>query len=301
MNATIGALITAKKAHDGQDRSIMVAVLRPNPVRIASQDEVGTRIGRVQTTAFVEHGPATLPRPRRVLDSYVLAFVHDGAGSYADDATPRLPIEPGDAIVIVPGHPHWYGPPAGATWSEIFVVFDGSVFDALAVGGVLNTRDPVRRMAPLAAWLARLRDFADRPRGASTIERELEVLELAGLLVELRRGEGEEPAPRPIRRARDLLAADLTAELDLREVAAAAGLPYETFRKHFRRTTGASPAAFRLDRRIEAAQSLLRVTTMTHAAIAASLGFADEYHFAKRFRARVGTSPRAYRRANARQ
>jgi AraC-like DNA-binding protein len=40
------------------------------------------------------------------------------------------------------------------------------------------------------------------------------------------------------------------------------------------------------------------MTTMTHAAIAASLGFADENHFAKRFRARVGTSPKQYRRAH---
>ena len=37
----------------------------------------------------------------------------------------------------------------------------------------------------------------------------------------------------------------------------------------------------------------------THAAIAASLGFADEYHFAKRFRERAGVSPRDYRRARS--
>ncbi|GHH76242.1 helix-turn-helix domain-containing protein [Promicromonospora soli] len=39
------------------------------------------------------------------------------------------------------------------------------------------------------------------------------------------------------------------------------------------------------------------MTDMTHAAIAASLGFADEYHFAKRFRERTGVAPRDYRRA----
>jgi hypothetical protein len=69
---------------------------------------------------------------------------------------------------------------------------------------------------------------------------------------------------RPIRRARELLVADLSSALDPHDLAAAAGLPYETFRK----------------------------------AIAASLGFADENHFAKRFRACVGTSPKQYRRAN---
>jgi AraC-like DNA-binding protein len=108
-----------------------------------------------------------------------------------------------------------------------------------------------------------------------------------------------QPVARGIRQARNRLAGDLRSDLDLRGVAASAGLPYETFRKQFRAAVGTSPAAFRLDRRIEAAQALLRMTDMTHAAIAASPGFADEYHFAKRFRARTGVAPRDYRRARS--
>jgi AraC-like DNA-binding protein len=266
-----------------------------NPVRIASQDETGTPLGRLRAAGFVDDGPATLPEPRRVMDSYALVFVHEGTGSYVDDTTSTRPVQPGDAIVVAPGHPHWYGPPPRATWSEIFLVFDGPIFDALATGGVLDVRQPVRRVQPLQPWRERLHAFADRRRGSSLLECQLDILELATLLVELHGSDRADPTPRPIRRARELLAGDLTAELDLRAVAAEVGLPYETFRKRFRAATGASPAAFRLDRRIEAAQSLLRMTTATHAAIAASLGFADEYHFAKRFRARVGMSPRDYR------
>jgi AraC-like DNA-binding protein len=167
---------------------------------------------------------------------------------------------------------------------------------------VLDASDPVRHVEPLKAWHARLQEFADRARPNTTVARELEVLELAALLVELRSGapdaDDSGPMARPIRRARELLVADLSSEPDLQDVASAVGLPYETFRKQFRAATGRSPAAFRLDRRIQAAQALLRMTTMTHAAIATSLGFADENHFAKRFRARVGASPKQYRRAH---
>jgi AraC-like DNA-binding protein len=273
----------------------------PGSVRIASQDEVGTRLGRVRTMGFVTQGPAMLPRPRRVLDAYALVLVHQGVGSYVDDAVPHLPITPGDTIITAPGHSHWYGPPPGGLWSETFLVFDGRIFDALAAGGVLDAGNPVRHVEPLKAWQARLQEFANRARPNTTVARELEILELAALLVDLRSGAaGADAGPmaRPIRRARELLVADLSSDLDLQDVAAAVGLPYETFRKQFRGATGRSPAAFRLDRRIEAAQALLRMTTMTHAAIAASLGFADENHFAKRFRARVGTSPKQYRRAH---
>jgi AraC-like DNA-binding protein len=267
-------------------------------VRIASQDEAGTPLGRLRVAGFVDDGPAMLPEPRRVMDSYALVYVHRGSGSYVDDTTNVRPVRPGDAIVVVPGRPHWYGPPPEATWSEIFLVFDGPVFDALATGGVLDTRRPVSRPRPGRPWRERLQAFADRRRGSSRLARQLEVLELATLLVELRDPDDTDPVPRPIRDARELLAADLTAELDLRAVAAEVGLPYETFRKRFRAATGDSPSAFRMDRRIEAARSLLRMTTATHAEIAANLGFADEYHFAKRFRARVGISPRDYRRVN---
>jgi AraC-like DNA-binding protein len=269
-------------------------------VRISSQDEVGTRLGRVRTTGFVENGPAFVPRPRRVLESYALVLVHAGAGSYVDHETGSRPIAPGDVITVSPGWPHWYGPPPGGTWSEIFLVFDGPLFDALAVEGVLDPRDPIRRVAPLKAWRDRVAELADRVRPGDTTARRRELLELAALLVDVR-GEryDAEPVTRGIGLARDRLAGDLRADLDLRDVAASAGLPYETFRKQFRAAVGTSPAAFRLDRRIEAARALLRMTDMTHAAIAASLGFADEYHFAKRFRERAGITPRDYRRARS--
>ena len=270
----------------------------PSPVRVTSSDERGTPLGRVRATGFVDDGPAFVPGPRRVLDSYALVLVHGGTGTYVDDQAPARPVTPGDTILVVPGHSHWYGPPPGGRWSEIFLVFDGPTFDVLHAGRVLDVGDPIRRAEPLEPWVQRLSRFAARPRAATLTERELEVLELAALLVELRRhAGGGDPLPRPIRRARDRLGADLTGALDLRDLAAEAGLPYETFRKRFRSATGRSPSAYRLDRRIEAAQTLLRMTAMTHAGIAESLGFADEYHFAKRFRSRVGCAPREYRRS----
>ena len=128
---------------------------------------------------------------------------------------------------------------------------------------MLDVSDPVRHVEPLEAWHARLQEFADRTRPNTPVARELEILELASLLAELRGGADDAgPMARPIRRARELLVADLSSELDLPDVAAAVGLPYETFRKQFRGATGRSPAAFRLDRRIEAAQALLRMTTI---------------------------------------
>lgn len=52
------------------------------------------------------------------------------------------------------------------------------------------------------------------------------------------------------------------------------------------------------ERRIALEQSLLAHTNRRIAEIARSVGFRDEGYFARRFRARVGVSPKTYRDAN---
>jgi transcriptional regulator GlxA family with amidase domain len=96
-------------------------------------------------------------------------------------------------------------------------------------------------------------------------------------------------------RSQALLASDLAEPLDLPGVAAAVGLGYESWRKRFQAETGLAPARYRAQRRIEAAADLLRRTTLSNREIAASLGFSDEHHFAKRFRATTGRTTSGYR------
>jgi len=80
-------------------------------------------------------------------------------------------------------------------------------------------------------------------------------------------------------------------------VAAEVGLSYDAFRRRFTAQVGQSPSAFRTSRRLQTAATLLRVTDLTHREIARALGFADEFHLSRRFRAQFGVSPRDYRRA----
>ena len=80
------------------------------------------------------------------------------------------------------------------------------------------------------------------------------------------------------------------------ELAAEAGLSYDTFRRRFTAQVGRPPAAYRTERRLQTAATLLRLTDMTHREIARTLGFADEFHLSRRFRATYGVAPRDYRR-----
>ncbi|MBO0885175.1 MAG: helix-turn-helix transcriptional regulator, partial [Mycobacterium sp.] len=89
-------------------------------------------------------------------------------------------------------------------------------------------------------------------------------------------------------------------ELDMREVATRVGQPYDTFRHRFAAEVGQSPLAFRNTRRLQAAATMLRMTDLTVRAIARTLGYTDEFHLSRRFRARFGCSPSTYRAGTGR-
>jgi transcriptional regulator GlxA family with amidase domain len=96
--------------------------------------------------------------------------------------------------------------------------------------------------------------------------------------------------------AAGLLSSDLGARLDMRTVAVHIGLPYDLFRRRFTRELGESPLAFRNAQRLRVVANLLRDTDMTIREIALALGYTDEFHLSRRFKAHFGQPPRDYRK-----
>ncbi len=98
------------------------------------------------------------------------------------------------------------------------------------------------------------------------------------------------------RRAKDVLAADLTGATQLSDVAAAVGLSLSHFVRAFRRSTGVTPHAWLQRRRVDLAKDLLRRRTLALADIALACGFANQSHFTRVFSRAVGVTPGAWRR-----
>jgi AraC family transcriptional regulator len=88
--------------------------------------------------------------------------------------------------------------------------------------------------------------------------------------------------------------------ISLRELAGAAGLSRFHFSRVFKRQLGLSPARYVERARIEQAKALIVNARMSLAAIAQAVGFADQSHFARRFRANEGRAPGAFAREQAR-
>lgn len=73
------------------------------------------------------------------------------------------------------------------------------------------------------------------------------------------------------------------------------GVPVLAIAAQFRSTTGYSPHAYRLRRRIEHAQMLLRSSTLSVLDVALSCGFGSHAHFTTVFGRMVGESPNSWR------
>lgn len=103
-------------------------------------------------------------------------------------------------------------------------------------------------------------------------------------------------APWQMRRAQELLAADLAGDLSLLDVACECGLSAAYFARAFKRSTGATPHSWRQGRRIETAKQLVAERNLPLADIALSCGFADQSHFTRMFARIVGMTPGAWQR-----
>ena len=98
-----------------------------------------------------------------------------------------------------------------------------------------------------------------------------------------------------LRRALDFIEANLAQPIGLADVAASTGLTRMHFAAQFRSTTGYSPHAYLLRRRIEHAQMLLRSSALSVLDVALSCGFGSHAHFTTVFGRMVGESPNSWR------
>lgn len=94
----------------------------------------------------------------------------------------------------------------------------------------------------------------------------------------------------------DLIQDRLSGNLDLDDMAAAAGVSRFHFLRLFKNTFGVTPHRFVLDRRIEAAARLLEHTTLSLVEVAAQTGFSSQSHLGSAMQRCLGRTPGQYRR-----
>jgi AraC family transcriptional regulator len=98
-----------------------------------------------------------------------------------------------------------------------------------------------------------------------------------------------------LKRVLEYVQAELDSDIHLNDLAEVAGLSPFHFAKLFKRSTGASPHQYILQRRLERAKELLQQTTIGLSEISLQTGFADQSHLTKVFRRLTGVTPSKFR------
>jgi AraC-like DNA-binding protein len=103
-------------------------------------------------------------------------------------------------------------------------------------------------------------------------------------------------APWQLRRAQQMLLANIESNLPLRHVSEACRLSASHFARAFKISTGLSPLKWLIALRVDLSRRTLMGSDISLVDVAGMYGFSDQSHFSRVFRRVVGTSPGAWRR-----
>jgi AraC family transcriptional regulator len=95
----------------------------------------------------------------------------------------------------------------------------------------------------------------------------------------------------------EALRADIPPVINLRELAAIAGLSRFHFSRQFKLAFGVTPMRFLENERVSRAKAMIREGRLKFSDIAMVLGYSEHSHFTRRFKARMGVTPTEFARA----
>ena len=228
----------------------------------------------------------------RYLGAYALVLLVDGKGIYEDDLGRFAVVEPGNIICINPEVGHRYGASEGNKWEEVYLVFDGPLFDLWKEKGLLGDQLWMLNVDDPQQWCDRFQQNFDD----ATIDRMQMVMRLQLLLTDLLKEQKEHALLKhsspALRKSLALLA---NTDQTVAQIASAVGMGFENFRKKFKAEYGVSPHQYRQKQIYLKAWHLLLGTDKPMYEIAEGLGFYDEHYFSRFFKKHNGLSPVHFR------
>lgn len=234
---------------------------------------------------------------RHAHDTYEFHYVVGGSGSF-ELRGQWQPIRAGDFFYTRPQSEHRAVVPSDGDYLLQYVAFlaldpvlDAELASDLAAR--LPEGAPHRagdRLHGFFAQLGRLSEAGDPCQSRAA------AFKFAALLYELMAGSPTSHHGHPaIERALEFMRSRLGEAFTLDDLAAQLALEKSYFIRLFKKHVGVSPMSYAMNLKMSAAADLLCSTSEPLAVVAGQVGFADEYHFAKRFKQWSGVAPGTYR------
>jgi AraC-like DNA-binding protein/mannose-6-phosphate isomerase-like protein (cupin superfamily) len=194
----------------------------------------------------------------------------------------------GDILTYPRGVWHTEKAVSGEPLETLFVAWQWRDPASQAVLWPLHATDRTGRVQGLVRWLHELSP-PTRP-----VEEHMVGVLLDAVLFEVAQL-GQSREQKMVARVKAYVQNHMADPMTLQDLADQAGLSKYHFSREFGKATGVTPMAFLRQVRVEAARSLLLSTSWTLKAIAAQVGFRDEFQLSRIFRRVTGTAPSSLR------
>ena len=261
----------------------------PDPVSIHAWRPPVEGVREVLHARFADHA-----YPPHVHDTWTLFLVDDGAIRYDLDGAEHGAL-PSMVSILPPHVVHDGRPGADGGYRKRCLYLETSILGEHLVGPAVDRPVLPASLRPQVDALDAALAHPDDALEAET--------RLHAVAERIRASLGEAPGPDEERRGDRELAEQLRTVLDrdlfgTPSIAAAArelGAGPTTAARAFRRTFGLPPHAYVLGRRLEAARCRI-LDGVPLAEVAADVGFVDQAHLNRRFKAFLGTTPGRFAR-----
>ena len=241
---------------------------------------------------------------------YLFHYVISGAGtlmaSDRNEVRADFRVGAGEGFLIFPQQVSTYVADMGDPWEYIWVEFDGlRVGEALEEAGlgvaspVYRTHDPEGR----DRMLAEMRRLVAGGGDSTLALVGHTYLFLDALLRSVDRPKANVTSKVQdfyLREAINFIVAHYQEDITVEDIARQAGLNRSYFGKVFKAAMGKSPQQYLIGYRMNKAAELLKLTALSVGEVGRAVGYPNQLHFSRAFKNVYGTSPREWRKHNAR-
>ncbi len=228
-------------------------------------------------------------------------YVYDGRGVYIDCKTnTEIPFSKGDFVQRIPGVEHETNCVDENGWKEIYILFDGSFFDAFSNSGIM-TVSPVIHLGKDNTIEKKILAQVNRLSRVSDNDVPYVLFEMQSLIYEINQiGQSNRKLPH-VDAACEYIRQNCCNGISMKNTAYKVGVSYNRLRRDFRKVTGMSMSDYCQIERIKSAVYMMTVEKKPIKEVASLTGYANEFIFIRQFSKITGYPPGKYLKLHTQQ
>jgi len=247
---------------------------------------------------FMHKKGKTIDEENFCFKKYALIYVIRGSGEYVDLHGNRYALSAGSVFQRHPDVIHSTYIDPESNWAECFIDFGANLYNVLLAYKIIKDNHFVYNMIPDKSIETACYDLMIRLQNCNEEELGLLTAEMIAFLSKIiesnttkKTGEME----KFISQSCVYFSKHVKQRIKLQSYCRSRGVGYECFRKAFRQQIGISPGQYIVNRRMDVACQMLRVSKTSISEIAFALGYSTQYEFSAQFKKFIGESPKQFR------